>query len=105
MYSHLYYLIALVVSLSGLLHLDQRYHLVFWQNARAAAKVLAVGMALFIAWDASGIAVGIFYSGHSQYMSNLYLGPNFPLEEILFLAILNYTPMLVYEALTRRRHV
>ena len=104
-YSHLFYLIILIISLSGLAHLDEKFQLVFWQNARAAAKVLLVGVILFAAWDVCGITLGVFYSGHSQYMSNLYFGPNFPIEELLFLVVLNYTPMLIYEALSRRRHV
>ena len=41
--------IALTVSLAGMVILDWRYKLFFWQHWRRAVVVLAVGLAFFIA--------------------------------------------------------
>jgi lycopene cyclase domain-containing protein len=105
MFEHVLYLVSLIGALTCLGLIDYRWRLVFFKNPKAAAKVLAFGILFFVAWDASGIALGIFYSGHSRFMTNVYLGLNFPLEELFFLGLLCYLPMLAYEGLERRKHV
>jgi lycopene cyclase domain-containing protein len=90
------YLIALVVSLAGMVVLDRRFGLFFWADPVRAAIVLAVGLTLFIAWDIAGIAAGVFFRGESVITTGLLLGPEFPLEEILFLALLCYSAMNMF---------
>ena len=105
MFESLAYLFSLLIALGCLALIDKRWKLVFYSQPKAAAKALAVGVLFFIIWDASGIGLNIFFSGHSRFMTNIYLGPNFPIEELFFLILLNYLPMLVYEGLGRRRRV
>jgi lycopene cyclase domain-containing protein len=70
--------------------LDARFHLFFWRSPRRAAIVLAVSVAFFVAWDAVGIALGIFARGESNFMTGILVGPEFPVEELGFLTFLCY---------------
>lgn len=94
--SEWYYLIALSISLGGLATIDRKYKLAWWYDARRTALTLGAAIVLFVAWDLVGIAAGIFYSGNSAYSLPLRLLPEFPPEELLFLALLAYTPLLMY---------
>lgn len=95
------YLIALVVSLVGMVVLDRRFRLFFWADPRRAAIVLAVGLMLFVLWDIVGIAAGVFFRGESAITTGLLLGPEFPLEEVLFLVLLCYSAMNVFAGAER----
>lgn len=103
MLEHFAYLGALLFSLGGLAYLDKRYKLVFWQNFEAAARVLVIGVLFFVFWDLQGITNGIFFEGSTQYLTGIRLAPELPLEEIFFLTLLCYTPLLAWEILERRR--
>ena len=91
----LIYLGALLVSLAAMVLLDRRFRLVFWRDARRAAITLAVGLAFFLAWDAAGIALGIFARGGSRYMTGIEVAPELPLEEIFFLLFLCYLTLVL----------
>ncbi len=95
------YLAALLISLGGMAVIDYRYQLAAWYDARRTALVIGVGVVLFVIWDIFGIALDIFYSGQSQYMSGIYLGPEFPLEELLFLTFLCYFTLVCYRLIDR----
>lgn len=102
----LLYLLALLVSLGAMVLLDRRFRLVFWRDARRAAITLGVGLVFFLAWDAAGIALGIFARGGSRYMTGIEVAPELPLEEIFFLAFLCYLTLVLVaagRALLRRR--
>jgi lycopene cyclase domain-containing protein len=61
--------------------------------------VLAAGLAFFLAWDAAGIALGVFARGGSPWMTGVVLAPELPLEEVFFLLFLGYlTLVLVFGA-------
>lgn len=90
------YLAALVVSLASMILIDKKYSLAFFHDARRAGVTVAVGLMLFILWDIAGIVSGVFYSGQSSYMSGIYLAPEFPVEELLFLTFLCYFTLIVY---------
>jgi lycopene cyclase domain-containing protein len=90
------YLLALAIGLTGMVLLDRRFRLFFWLDARRAALVLVVGVLFFLAWDLSGIALGIFFRGETQFMTGLLLAPELPLEELFFLALLCYLTMNLY---------
>lgn len=92
------YLLALVIALTGMVVLDRKFKLFFWDSPRRATIITVVGLAFFIVWDVLGITTGIFFSGRSPFMSGLYLGPEFPVEEVLFLLLLIYSTMDVYGA-------
>jgi len=101
------YLACLLVGLGAMVLLDARFRLVFWRDARRAGIVLALGLAFFLAWDAAGIALGVFARGGSRFMTGIVLAPEFPVEELFFLLFLCYlTLVLLFGAravLDRRR--
>jgi lycopene cyclase domain-containing protein len=102
MFERFAYLSSLVIVLACLGLIDRRWQLVFYTNLAAAWRTLLLGMVFFSAWDLIGIWQHIFFSGHSRFMSGIYIIKNFPIEEILFLAILNYAPLIVWEVLGMR---
>lgn len=91
-----FYLVGLIFSLSGMLLLDYRYRLALFYDAHRTFLTVAIGVLLFTAWDILGIALGIFFSGKSAYMSGVYLGSEFPVEELLFLIFLCYFTLIMY---------
>ena len=84
------YLLALLVSLTGMVVLDRRFGLFFWRAPVVAAAVLAIGVVFFLAWDLWGIGAGIFYRGETDFMTGLQLAPELPVEEVFFLTFLCY---------------
>lgn len=102
------YLAALVGALASMALLDHRFRLFFWRAPVRAAAVLGLGLVFFAAWDAFGIAFGIFARGESSFMSGIVLAPEFPLEELFFLAFLCYLTMVTLLGARRfldsRRH-
>jgi lycopene cyclase domain-containing protein len=101
------YLAGLLVALAGMVVLDIRYRLFFRRAPLRAAIVLVVGVAFFLAWDAAGVGLHIFFRGGSTWLLGVQLAPEVPLEEVFFLALLCYLTMNVYGAgsrwLSRRR--
>ena len=98
---NLLYLAGLLVSLSGMVVLDVRFRLFFAHSWWRAAIVMAVGIAYFLVWDLAGIAAGIFFRGNPELLTGVLLAPELPLEEFFFLALLCYTVMNSYGAVTR----
>ena len=86
------YLIMLLVSLGGMVVLDWRFRLFFWRSPARAAVVVSIGVLFFLAWDLSGISLGIFFRGETP-MTGLELVPELPIEELVFLAFLCYLTM------------
>jgi lycopene cyclase domain-containing protein len=100
------YLVALLVSIAGLVTLDLRWRLFLGAAPLRAAIVLAVGVAGFLAWDAAGVGLGIFFEGRNTLLVGLDLARDVPLEELFFLILLCLSAMeafaLVERALARR---
>jgi lycopene cyclase domain-containing protein len=101
----LVYLGALLVSLAGMVVLDLRFRLFFAAAALRAAIVLVIGVAFFLAWDVAGIGAGIFFRGNPGLLTGVLIGPELPLEEVFFLALLCYLTMNVYGWSTSRRRI
>jgi lycopene cyclase domain-containing protein len=97
----LLYLLALAVSLTGMVVLDRRFSLFFWSSPLRAAIVLVLGVAFFLVWDLAGIGLGIFFRGETEFMTGLQVAPELPIEEIFFLTLLCYLTMNLYGALAR----
>jgi lycopene cyclase domain-containing protein len=95
------YLIALVVSLAGMVVLDLRFGLFFRVAPVRATVVLLLGIAFFLCWDLIGIGAGVFFRGRAPFMTGVQLAPELPLEEVFFLALLCYLTMNGYGALMR----
>lgn len=102
MFEHSLYLLSLLLSLLSLSLIDRRYRLVLWRRPSVGAPVLVLSLVFFLSWDAAGIALSIFFSGDSPYMLGVYLAPEFPPEELLFLSLLTYLPLLITTWLERR---
>lgn len=99
------YLCALLVSLAGICVIDWRYKLVLFHDLKVAAKCLLLGVLFFVIWDLLGIHLGIFYEGQSRFMTHWMVAPHMPIEELFFLTLLVYLPLVLWEYLDRVRHV
>lgn len=95
------YLIGLVVALIGMVVLDLRFRLFFGRAPVRAAIVLVLGVAFFLAWDAAGIGLGIFFRGDPSLLVGVQLAPELPLEELFFLTLLCYLTMNAYGGAAR----
>lgn len=96
------YLIALLVSLAGVGLLDRRFGLALWRTPRATVVASLVGTVFFLAWDAVGIATGVFVKGDSALLLGVDLAPHLPVEEPVFLLFLSYLALVVFGAARRR---
>lgn len=92
------YLIALLVSLTGMVVLDRRFSLFYWANAKRASVVHIVGIVFFLVWDVYGIGQGLFFRGETSFMTGILLAPELPLEEVFFLTLLTYMTMNLFGA-------
>jgi lycopene cyclase domain-containing protein len=92
------YLIALAISITGMVMLDRRFGLFFWRDWRRASVVLPLGVLFFLVWDVFGIALGIFFRGQTEFMTGVLVAPELPLEEVFFLTLLCYNTMIAYTA-------
>lgn len=92
------YLAALLVSLTGMVVLDHRFHLFYWVNAKRASVVHVVGIVFFLVWDLYGIGQGLFFRGETSFMTGILLVPELPLEELFFLTLLTYMTMNLFGA-------
>lgn len=83
----------LLVSMAGMIMLDARHKLFFFLAPLRAAVVTVTGVAFFLLWDVAGIVHGIFLHGASDLDTGILLGPEMPLEEVVFLTFLCYLTM------------
>lgn len=97
MFEQFYYFVALLVSLCGLAVIDWRHKLAFWVDRKRTLLTIGISVLVFTIWDIAGIGLGIFLHGNSQYTLPLRLGPEFPFEELLFLTLLCYVTLLLFQ--------
>lgn len=95
------YLGALLVSAAGVAVLDARFRLALWDRPGRTAIAVLVGTVFFVAWDAVGIAAGVFVKGSSPLLLGIDLAPHLPVEEPVFLAFLCYLALVVHAAARR----
>lgn len=95
------YLAAILVSTAGVAALDARFRLAAWQHPTRTLVAVAIGTLFFLAWDAAGIALGIFVKGDSPALVGIDLAPHLPLEEPFFLAFLCYLALVVAGGVSR----
>jgi lycopene cyclase domain-containing protein len=88
------YLAAILLSAVGVALLDRRWRLAAWASPGRAAAAVAIGTVFFLAWDAVGIATGVFVKGDSALLLGVDLAPHLPLEEPFFLAFLSYLALV-----------
>jgi lycopene cyclase domain-containing protein len=87
------YLAALLISIAGLVTLDLKLKLFLGAHPARAAVVLVAGVVAFLAWDAAGVGLGIFFEGPSRLLTGVDLAPQIPLEELFFLVVLCLSAM------------
>lgn len=92
----LVYLLALLISLGCMGLLDRRFCLALWRAPRRAAIVLTAGIVLFLLWDLAAIAAGHYRMGASPWMTGILLGPELPLEELVFITFLSYHTLVLW---------
>lgn len=97
------YTVALLVAITGMALLDYRYKLAWWKSRRRTMVTLGVALSVFVAWDALGIALGIFIHGNSRWSLPFTIAPQFPLEELLFLTLLIYCTLVTYNGIRQWR--
>jgi lycopene cyclase domain-containing protein len=95
------YLLAILISAAGVAALDLRWRLVIRRSPGRAVAAVAIGTAFFLAWDAVGIATGVFVKGGSPLLLGIDLAPHLPLEEPVFLAFLCYMALVAHAAASR----
>jgi lycopene cyclase domain-containing protein len=81
--------------------LDWRFRTAFTINKKAAAFAILIPTIFFIIWDVAGIAMGIFFRGDTSHLTGILLAPEFPIEELFFLLLLNYTALTLFTTVTR----
>ena len=90
------YLAILIVSLLGLYLLDRTHKLAFTVDAKRSLLSMAPAYILFLIWDIAGIAAGIFFRGENTLLTGIQVFPEFPIEELFFLALLCYSTLIVF---------
>lgn len=90
------YLGLLLFSLAGLTTLDWHRRLALFHDARRTLLAVALGVAVFLVWDAAGIALGVFARGDVPVMTGIELWPEMPVEEPVFLVLLTYLALLLW---------
>jgi lycopene cyclase domain-containing protein len=93
--TNLLYLAALLTSVACILLVDWRYSLFIFGEPLRASIILVIGAVFFLLWDIAGIALGIFFQGTGPYMTGIMLGPELPLEELVFLLFLCHITMVL----------
>jgi len=96
-----WYLVALLVSLGGVVALDARHRLFAWAHPRRALAVLVAGVTLFLAWDAVAIARGFYARGSGSTLLGVEVAPHLPVEELVFVTFFSYLTMVVFTATHR----
>lgn len=96
------YLGLLAFSLAGLAMIDWRFKLAFFHQPLRAAITVAACTGLFLIWDATGIALGIFFTGQSDQITGLMIAPEMPIEEPVFLVLLCYTTLIIFRSFEKR---
>lgn len=96
------YLGLLAFSLAGLALLDWHRRLALFLDARRTLLAVGLAVAFFLAWDAAGIALGVFARGDVPVMTGLELWPEMPVEEPVFLVLLAYLTLLIWRLVATR---
>jgi lycopene cyclase domain-containing protein len=92
------YLAAILASAAGVAALDHRFRLAGWAAPGRTAAATGIGTLFFVAWDAVGIAAGVFVKGDSPLFLGIDLAPHLPIEEPVFLAFLCYLALVAWGA-------
>lgn len=95
------YLATVVASTGCVALVDRRWRLALWVRAGRTVGVVAVGVAVFLAWDIVALDLGFYRRGDSRFMTGIEVHPGLPLEEVLFVLFLCYLTLVLHRG-TRR---
>ncbi|MDL2341782.1 MAG: lycopene cyclase domain-containing protein [Patescibacteria group bacterium] len=98
-WQHAVYAVGLLGALGCMGLIDYRHKYAWFANRRRTLRTLLPAILFFTVWDSAGIVAKIFSDGDGKYRTGLELGPHFPIEEILFLALLTYTALIIWLSL------
>ena len=90
------YLGIILSGIVGMGIIDWRYRLAFFYDKGRTIFTVGIMFLIFLLWDIAGIALGIFFTGDSPYVTGILLAPELPLEELFFLVLLSYMPLVLY---------
>jgi len=90
------YLLVLLLSLVGLYLLDRTHKLAFTVDAKRSLLSMVPAYVVFLIWDIAGIATVIFFRGQNTLLTGIQVFPEFPIEELFFLALLCYSTLIAF---------
>lgn len=96
-----FYLLGLVVAITGIAIIDWRYKLAFWHDSKRTIFTVLTAMLIFTLWDFLNIFLEIFRHGKSPYQLAFTLAPQFPIEEVFFLILLSYCALVIYNGVSK----
>ena len=96
------YIAVLAFSILGVGAIDFRSRIALFVYPLRTTLTLAIGVAFFLIWDFTGIALGVFFVGKTEYITGLMLAPEVTIEEPLFLLLLCYCALLLYIGFSRK---
>jgi lycopene cyclase domain-containing protein len=95
------YLAIVLISLLGLYLLDRTHRLAFTVDAKRSFWSMVPAFVVFVIWDIAGIANGIFFRGENTLLTGIQILPEFPVEELFFLALLCYSTLIAFRWITK----
>lgn len=102
--TNLIYITTLGASLVCLVLIDKRWRLAMFYDAKASLFAIGTVALLLLGFDVAGISWGIFFTNQA-YVSGIHLfSKNLPIEEILLLALICYTTLVLYQSFKRVWH-
>ena len=96
-YSNFFYIVILLFSITGMVLADWRYKLAFFLDAKASGLAIGLSGLLLLCFDVAGIVIGIFTTNQTYVSGWYFVTPNLPLEEFIFLFLLGYVTLMVYQ--------
>ena len=100
--THAVYGAALLGALFCMGLIDYKHRYAWFKDRPRTLRTIIPAVLVFVLWDIAGIRLHIFASHNATYRSGLLLGPNFPVEELLFLTLLTYTALIIWCRLGKR---
>jgi lycopene cyclase domain-containing protein len=101
MFEKYFYVLGILGAIGCLGLIDYRWKLAIAYDAKRALGVMTTAYAVFIVWDLLGTRLHIFFLGNSRFMTHLQITHNFMMEELFFVVLLVYLPLILWQAAQR----
>ena len=96
-----WYLGALIFSIFGMGFLDYRHKLALFVKPAQTLLTLGASVLVFLIWDLICIEAGIFFEGQNDLLLGVGLWRHLPIEEPLFLLLLCYLSLQLFQLAER----